>query len=130
MKWVVYYHEFNGDKIKVFNIFDHSGFATDVKKYLKKYEVKEEFAEQLRRSLFYYFCSKCEWEILISAWVGSRDSKPIKVDVYEQVMNNWDVFLDYVWNSKRKKVLSGYCPLCDHRIALRLEDESNETNNL
>ena len=47
----------------------------------------------------------------------------IKIDIYEQVMNNWDLFLDYVWNSKRhrtdKKAGRGYvkatgkCPMCE-----------------
>lgn len=103
MKWMVFYHDFNGDKIKTFNIFDHGGFLADVKKHLKKCEDKPDLARQLKRSLFYYFCSKCEWEIIIKPWCGSRNNEEIKVDVYEQVMNNWDIFLDYVWNSKRRK---------------------------
>ena len=41
----------------------------------------------------YYFWSKCEWEVLISPWVGGNDEE-IKVDVAWQIMNNWDVFVD------------------------------------
>jgi hypothetical protein len=26
-----------------------------------------------------------------------------KIDIYEQVMNNWDIFLDIVWNSKQHR---------------------------
>lgn len=69
----------------------------------KKYKDKTVFVEELRRSLFYYFCSKCEWEVIIAPWCGGKGTEDIKVDVYWQVMNNWEIFLDYVWNSKRKK---------------------------
>jgi hypothetical protein len=96
LKWLAYYHDFNGDKIKTFNIFDHCAFWSEVEKYLKKCKDKNEFSEKLHGSLFYYFGSKCEWEVVISPWVGGKDQ--IKIDVYEQVMNNWEVFLDYVWS--------------------------------
>ena len=49
----------------------------------------------------YYFWSKCEWEVLISPWVGGNDEE-IKVDVAWQIMNNWDVFVDYTWNNRKK----------------------------
>ena len=109
LTWIAYYHDFNLDKIKTFNVFDHSGFYKDVKTHLKKCECKGEFADQLRRSLFYYYCSKCEWEVVIKPWVSGKDE--IKIDVYQQVMNNFEVFVDYVWNSKRRT-------------------KTNETNNL
>lgn len=50
----------------------------------------------------YYFWSKCEWEVLISPWVGGNDDEEIKVDVAWQIMNNWDVFVDYTWNNRKK----------------------------
>ena len=106
--WNVIYHSVNEDKIKTFNVFNHGGFRENLKKLYKKYPEKEEFAEELRRSLMYYFWCKCEWEIIIGPWCGSRDTKEIKVDVYWQVMNNWEIFLDYVWNAKTSKTGSRY----------------------
>ena len=64
---------------------------------LKKIRGKAEFSEALRKNLFYYFCSKCEWEVIISPFVGGSDKEAIKIDVYDQVRNNWEVFVDYVW---------------------------------
>lgn len=109
LKWNVFYHDINRQKITTFNIFDHWKFTEDVQKSLKKIKDKDEFAEQLRRDLFYYFGSKCEYEVIIAPWVGGRNTDDIKVDIYTQVMNNFDIFCDYVWNSKqhrtrRKKV--------------------------
>ena len=99
---------------------------------MKKCETKDKFAEELRRSLFYYFGSKCEWEVVITSWVPhitiseldrlnaereetlkkyNRNPYSLyvnpevgeKVDVYEQVRLNWNVFVDYVWSHKRSK---------------------------
>lgn len=88
--WKAYYHSMSGHEIRPFNIFEHGRFREEVRKLLLKCTEKEAFAEELRRSLFYYYCSKCEWEVVIGPWCGDRGTKEIKVDVYMQVMNNWD----------------------------------------
>lgn len=132
LKWYVYYHDFNGKKIKPFNIFNHGRFREDVEKNLKKCETKEEFAEKLRRDLFYYFGSKCEWEIVLTSWAprilmseldrlnaerektikeGHREPYSLairpdvgeKIDVRDQVINNLDIFIDYIWSHKPTK---------------------------
>lgn len=101
--WNVIYHDSNAHKIGTFNVFDHCGFMKDVQQHLRKFKDKALFAEELKRSVKYYFWSKCEWEIIISPWTGSRDTEAIKVDVCWQLLNNWERFVDYVWNSKRRR---------------------------
>ena len=131
--WTVYIRDLNNrDKIRTFNIFEHFGFREDTERYLKKYKNKEEFAEHLKRSLMYYFWAKFEWETVVTTFppyisvtelerlntereqtLKERNREPYmlnvnlnsgeKIDVYNQVMNNWDVFLDYVWNSKIRR---------------------------
>ena len=108
LTWNVIYHSVNEDRIKTFNIFDHGGFHEELKKLYRKYPAKEEFAKELRKSLGYYFRSKCEWEIIIGPWCGGHNTEEIKVDVYWQVMNNWEIFLDYIWNAKTSKTGSRY----------------------
>ena len=103
MEWNVFYHDINKEEITTFNIFRHGSFSNDVQKSLKKFKDKNEFAEQLKRDLMYYFWSKSEYEIIISPWCGGRNTIDIKVDIYAQVMNNWEIFLDYVWNSKKRR---------------------------
>lgn len=106
MEWNVYYFNINQRKIETFNIFDHRTFVKYVKKHIKECKTKEEFAEKLKSELMYYFGFKAEWEILISPWVGGdRKEDTIKIDVYNQVMINWNVFSDYVWNN-RKEILN------------------------
>ena len=86
------------------------------------------FKEKVRRNLSYYFWSKSEWEVILSSWPPYVDSDEIdrlikereehlatwgkfyqtdcnvnvseKIDVYTQVMMNWDCFIDYLWNNR------------------------------
>lgn len=132
LEYYVYYHNFNGRSIEKFNIFDHGRFLEDVKKDLKKYADKEGFSGRLRGHLFYYYGSKCEWEVVITSWVphitiselnrlNEEREKTLreynrepyrlyvnpdvgeKVCVYSQVMLNWHLFVDYVWSHKKVK---------------------------
>lgn len=126
-KWMVYRHEFNAKKIVEYNIFNHGLFKENVDKALKECKTREEFAEALKRELFYYFGYKAEHEVVITSWVpyigmseldrlNAEREKRLKeynqdphrlyvcpdvrekVDVYSQVMLNFDVFVDYVWS--------------------------------
>jgi hypothetical protein len=132
LEWNVFYHNVNKNKIETFNIFNHWKFAEDVQKYLKKFKDKDEFAEELRRDLFYYFGSKCEYEVIITSFptyitmneldrlnherwthkdrygtdyvrISANLDTEIKIDIYTQVMNNFNIFLEYVWDSKRRR---------------------------
>ena len=53
LKWIVYYHDFNGDEIRKFNIFNHGRFCEDVEKNFKKYKNKEEFAQHLKSDVLF-----------------------------------------------------------------------------
>lgn len=141
--WNVYVSSFNDSEITTMNIFNHGSFYNDCVKAKKKFnEDRDAFAEQVRRSLMYYFWSKCEWEVILQHWpsgeyynmrkvftteemyhdlkypedklLGSdrrfevrvfpehnrfRDKK---IDVYEQVMNNWNVFIDWLWEHRKE----------------------------
>lgn len=100
MEWNVFYYSINARKITTMNIFDHCGFRADVENALKKFESKEEFAKELKSSLMYCFWCKSEYEIIISPFGCALGVDNLKVDIYTQVMNNWGIFLDYVWGYK------------------------------
>ena len=102
MEWKVFYYDINKRKITTLNIFDHYNFNKDVVRDLKQIKNKDEFSKQLKSNLMYYFWCKSEYEVVISPWGYSMDTKEAKVDIYTQVMNNWDIFVDYVWNSKMR----------------------------
>lgn len=129
MVWNVYCEDFNRRAIVKYNIFDHGGFAQDVKNMFKIDVSKDIFAEQLRRLLMYWFWGKTEYEVVISSWPVYIDKAELdrlnteyeeynnkwdhypykinvvpevgkKVSVYDQVMMNWEQFVEYVWSNK------------------------------
>ena len=99
MQWYVYVENFNRKKMEKYNIFEHASFMEDVRKAYKKHRDNfEEFSIEIKRSLRYYFWSKCEWEIVLSPWPEREGFREEKIDVYDQVMLNADVFFKYVWD--------------------------------
>lgn len=102
MEWKVYTFDLNSRKLREFNVFHHAGFRDDVQKELARCQNVEDFAPKLKSSLMYYFWSKCEWEIVLKEWCASNGTE-VKVDVYDQVMLNWDVFLEYVWAHRKRR---------------------------
>ena len=101
MEWYVYYHDSNAQKIIKWNIFNHGSFKKEVDVLLKEKIDKDDFSEKLKREVMYYFWSRCEYEIILSPWTGRADD--IKIDVYDQIMMNWNSFVDYVWSLKEIK---------------------------
>lgn len=101
----------------------------DIKKRIGKDEgFFPQFAAEVKSSLMYYFWSKCEWEVVITSWPPYVNGKEIdrladektnclidygrfvrtyvnleaaeKIDVFDQVMMNWDQFIDYLWRNR------------------------------
>ena len=101
IKWMVYYENVNARRIEMFNVFDHAGFYDSCKKAAKESkEDKTAFSERIRREAMYYYWSKCEWEIVIGSLLPTAQFNPVKIDVFDQLYANWDVFIDYLWSNK------------------------------
>jgi hypothetical protein len=119
----------NTRQIKVYNIFNHSSFREEVINLKKKKLPKEEFAKKLERKVLYHFWSKFEYEVVVTSFPPYIDKKELdrlnseyesfntmyghyplridvcpetyeKIDIYQQVHLNWDVFVNYVWRAK------------------------------
>lgn len=101
MTWNVYRHNITTKKIVQFNIFSHSRFERNVLQLLKDFDDKEEFAKELRNELLYTYWCKSEYEVIISPWSIHQNECDIKVDIYSQVMLNWEIFVNYVWGFKK-----------------------------
>lgn len=123
------FNERNGEIFPV-NLFEYNyKFLEDLLKIKKKYKDSfEEFANAVRDSLQYYYWSKSEYETVITSWppyiedeelnrLKSEKEKRIqengkfyraavnlnvgyKIDIYTQVMMNWDRFIYYIWDNK------------------------------
>ena len=104
IEWNVYTENINRRQIEKYNIFRHGRFVEDVKKIYEEYKDDfDTFSSEIRKSLMYYFWGKCEWEIILSDWPPSDNFDKEKVDVYDQVMINWNVFIKYVWDTLHER---------------------------
>jgi hypothetical protein len=129
LTWFVFINNFNAKNIEHYNVFKHSSFAADVEQMLKVSHTKDEFSERLKRIAQYYFWSKCEMEVVVSSWpvyitvdeynritdelnqykekyhntprvLNISPHVSSKVDIYEQLLLNWDIFVDYIWDRR------------------------------
>ena len=100
VKWYVFRESRNSSQIINYNIFQHCKFvmecAQDIKKYKNDYFTLE---LRIKHKLRYYFWSKCEMEVIISD-LSSTGRVERKVDIFEQVFLNWDVFYEYFWEHR------------------------------
>ena len=126
--WNVF-NEQNGEILPI-NIFEYNyKFLDDLLVAKQKYSDNfEKFAEEVRKSLQYCYWSKSEYETIITSWpphIGSDELDRLnkekeahlekygnfyreavelnvsyKIDIYTQIMMNWDRFSDYIWNNK------------------------------
>lgn len=100
-EWNVYIGDFNGKRMETYNVFNNGGVVEDCRKAYKKHkDDKDAFLENIRLILKYYYWSKCEWEIILSLWPPRENQQVMKIDVYDQVMLNWPIFSEYVWNNR------------------------------
>lgn len=99
--WNVYRYNINSREIIVYNIFDHWGFRKEILDFYKNTPIitKESLEKKLKSSMMYYFWSRCEWEIILSEWPPAPPERKteIKIDVFDQVQLNWDVFVNYIY---------------------------------
>lgn len=105
LTWNVYVYNFNNRCIETRNILGNGSVIIRNVLEKAKSEYKEnvpdydKFKEEVRNIVMYYYWAKCEWEVIISAWPPNENAKEEKVDVYSQVMLNFDVFYNYIYNN-------------------------------
>lgn len=90
-----------GIKNNEFHIYD---------KYWKKIPVrtKEQLEEFIIDKFRYHFWAKCEWEFIAIDWPYGDTidkSRPVKIDVFDQLEPNIPVITDLVWNYIEPKII-------------------------
>lgn len=99
--WMVTNYDFNANKIIYYDVLKYR--YDFIKKLKKKCETKEEFDDNLRREMMYYYWSKCEAEIIIKQTDDNRIilsplicSRPedIEIDVTDRTDFDWLGFAD------------------------------------
>ena len=87
------------NQVVAYNIFENCDFNNEIVDLLTLVENKKidfpRFSSAIKNSLIYYFWSKYEHEVSISKPFKLMGSE--KVDIYSQVMMNFDNFINYLW---------------------------------
>lgn len=98
LEYYVLLPNINNERDYKFNVFHSSRFLSclmDLKARAKK-DSTINIKEEVKHLLQYRFWSKAEYEIIIKSLFEKEEHK---IDVYEQVMLNYDVFYDYLMNN-------------------------------
>ena len=89
---------------KAFNVFDTITFSKNFYE-LRKIEDRKEFEKKLESAVKYTYWGRCEYEMLTLPWPCSggpdMEKESTKIDVWDQVKNNWDRFADYCWENRK-----------------------------
>lgn len=99
LHWFAYKSDFNRGIIESWDVFNNSRLKEDIVNEFKKASTFEEFQDKLESEIMYNYWSKCEYEIILGFWPPRNDGKEEKIDVYDQIMLNFDQFSEYVWNT-------------------------------
>lgn len=88
----------DNNSIGNYNIFDHLYLTIEELRVMKFESLdKEAFGERLKSRLRYCFWCKSECEILIGGI--HNNSKEQKIGIYDQLMMNYPLLVDYVWEN-------------------------------
>lgn len=104
MTWNVFTFNFNTKKLNIYNVLSHTLFVESVERRAKELYGDNlpdyiKFKEYVKLELQYYFWSKCEYEVLLSAWPPNENIEDKKIDVYDQVMLNFEQFYNYLYHN-------------------------------
>lgn len=89
--------DFKKSQAEMKEFFEKNVWSVEFKKCKSLDELIEYSIEtRLDRLCMYYFWSKCEYEVIVSAW-PPRDGSEEKIDIYDQLKANWDIFKELVF---------------------------------
>jgi hypothetical protein len=129
LAYYVYIENINKRKIEKYNVLN-DGIVEEILKRTKDFIDKKSFSEEVERIIMYHYWSRSEWEVILTDWPPHMKTDELtklnneveryqkdygkepyslvinlstaeKIDVYDQVMMNWNIFIDYVWENLR-----------------------------
>jgi hypothetical protein len=127
LAYYVYIENINKRKIEKYNVLN-AGIVKEIKERTKDVTEKELSAEVVKHILMYHYWSRCEWEIIVTDWPTNISLEELdrlnaevekykkdynrmpymltinlateeKIDVYSQILLNWDIFINYLWEN-------------------------------
>ena len=102
-KWNVWIWDFNHDKLEQYDVVP---MLLRELKSLRKDDFpmdKKSMDKELKSWARYHFWSKCEYEMIVHGWPEQKNDE--KVDVYNQLVLNWDTFSEAFWKNVWKPIV-------------------------
>ena len=129
LTYYVYVENTNKRKIEKYNVLNDGIIDEFKKRIKEQHIVeKKQFAEMVEQVIMYHYWSRSEWEIILTSWPPRMKTEELtklnseieeyqsdygrepysltvelsideKIDVYDQIMMNWNIFIDYVWEN-------------------------------
>lgn len=129
LAYYVYVENINKRKIEKYNVLNDGIIDEFKKRMKEQDIIdKKQFAEMVEQVIMYHYWSRSEWEIILTSWPPNMKVEELtklnsevekyqsdyghepysltvnlstdeKIDVYDQIMMNWNIFIDYVWNN-------------------------------
>ena len=129
LTWNVFIEDPNKKQIVTYNVLNKA-IVEEIANRTLGVNDKDQFAEEVKRIIMYYYWSRSEWEVVITDWPPHMTRSEVdrlslevaehykkyneypyavtinptvgkKIDVYDQVNLNWNIFIDYLWNNLR-----------------------------
>lgn len=108
LSWIVKIYEFNSNAIKDYDVLKYR--EEFIKNLKRKKPDKVDFAKAMRREMMYHYWSRCEYElvmkvtenghIILSPWVGRRNSNQAEIDVTYNNDFDWKGFAEKIYEVK------------------------------
>ncbi len=128
LSWNVWLEDTAKKTIIAYDVFKGGYWQEIINKLMHESINKAEFAEKFKAKLKYQYWSRSEYEISLTSWPAyvevtrledlkksvdfekqqwgtqpDRVAVPLtvarKIDIYEQLLLNWDPFINYVWEN-------------------------------
>ena len=128
LAYYVYVENINRRKIEKYNVLNDAIIDEIIERTKDFPGDKKAFAEQVEQIMMYHYWSRSEWESVLTSWPPNVRLEELirlnqevkesqqkygqepyaltvslttseKIDVYDQIVMNWNIFIDYAWEN-------------------------------
>lgn len=83
--------DFNRKEFKPYDIMPYLMECYKATKTKDRPKIFAEFSEFVERKCLYMYWSRSQYELILAPLIGDRDKEATKIDVYWQIMMNFDL---------------------------------------
>ena len=97
MTWKVLRENINARKIEFYDIFA-DGYWENIARELKhQFPKRKKWESRFRLKLKSMYWLRAEYEVAVTSWPDGTIER--KIDIFQQLDENWEHFINYVWES-------------------------------